>query len=422
MLGLSCASNKINNVKIETTSLSNKISKSHEMSARILNLMTTNFNENSTDFYGWEWQKLMLCEYDRNDYNFIHAGALDYPLMYRRILSLLGLFVYLYIMFSYFYRRRSRAELEHDSFIILSISFGVFVSCIVRVVTTIVSYVWTERDSMTEYSILMSIRHYFEYDITYFLGLLLAFYRYYGSCKPLKSYIRTFSAYRLSIYWIVFLLIGLFYVIYKEVMICDHNITPKTFQDWSAFVIYISHHLYFLLSIIWIFRLHSITATKHQTDINNEERYLRHVLRFHRSRSLSYSSNYGTTSTRSSVYLKEEKQYVGTIRLYMFLILFVLVINYITWSVTSMKALATGRYFGLENKFGLGVIRLMSTGLTDTLLKLHFVFFIRTNEEFKLTLIRPIREFRERFCQWSKPKPYKSMYYEAYCIHHTVNV
>ena len=115
----------------------------------------------------------------------------------------------------------------------------------------------------------------------------------------------------------------------------------------------------------------------------------------------------------SPVYLKEEKQYVETIRLYMILISTLLSIYYLTWIIITSTTLFTGHFFGKTELLKIvSLSRLISCALTDTLLKLHFVFFIRTNFEFKLTLLQPWRDFRKVFCKWCEPRPYRNMYYE----------
>ena len=199
---------------------------------------------------------------------------------------------YTYIIFCYFYRKSFRKDFAQDYYIIISICCGVLLSCWTNVITEIIGFIWDETNNHFLFSLLMDFRVFFGSDILHFLALLLSFFRFYASCKPIRQYVKIFSHYAILGYCALYTTVSLFIIAFKESLVCGRLFDDETTQSTSACAIIIIHHIYFLTSIIVICRLHYLTAKKLQNDINEEEQYLK---RFTQESMLDPSSESGDT-------------------------------------------------------------------------------------------------------------------------------
>ena len=344
---------------------------------------------------GENWQQLMYCNASQEDFEFIHAPPFEYRLLYGRITAVIALFIYLYILFCFFYRKKEQSDLPQDYYVILSISVVILISCLVKTVGETVRLFKDEFLPENEilFSVLISFRVYFDRDILYFLLVLLSFYRFYGLCKPLKNYVQTFSLLRTFTYCLVYVLIGLCYVAFKEAVICGRLFKNRLIQNLGSMLIFAVHNIYFISSIIIIGRLHCLSIIKLQRDISEEENLIEWSKRRQNDMPrISFSDESWPICEQYNV--KRWRKYLNAIHWFMFMVLALLVIDYITWLLTRWKVLATGSYFGREKFPGLEVCRLVCVNLTDTLLQLQFLVLTRTNEQFRLTLLKPLKDLK----------------------------
>ena len=357
------------------------------------------------------WHLLWSCETFKPTF-FI---AID---VYSNISAVLGILIYSYVIYCYSSRRNPSSNLAPDQQLIFTLAVGVLISSLVSLIGGRILVLCNEYQpafSPLLTAIMTEVRLYFCDSMYYFLLLLVATYRYSFS-KNSYYCCQLFAEWKSMKYLVEYLIIGIFFVTASISLLRSELRFESKFITAFYSMYLIMWHLFYVITLSLLFKFYYKTTKNILKRVERKSPSLNSTLNSEAVFLLNENGPIDSedAALRSTKYVKHLKKtiIIGAP---------ILIANYICWAIFSfdrVRSVTAGvkLIFKDENCFFLdpsnetsatyGMIVDMSlilsyalTQAVDTLMKVHILLLMRTNEQFKCILMLPLRELLSRICQ-----------------------
>ena len=315
----------------------------------------------------------------------LHSGGILVINTCNIVLCLVALIMNLYIIFCYYFKRYREPINSHQIFIIVISCLVAFTSFTFFPSELLSGLIANPFIRSFHYRLLVWTRR---LDVI-FCKAFLSIYRYYRVCKPIRSLLRIFSTRRISLYFGIYLLIVILSA-WFDTLVC--KFCSQTFISAAFMVQFVALNVIYVFNIAFIIFVYRKIIKGMKNLIRSEMVSLLPQYKDQESASEDTSLKYIYYSQSSPDYLKEEKYYMLTMRVYSLLLVTLLILRYLTWVSMHVSYFYTETYFQPVEVY-------MFYKMTQLALYFYFfasniAIFYEHNAEFKVKLRRPLRTLK----------------------------
>ena len=351
------------------------------------------------------WENLLgFCAADYEPYSggFFHFPPIwQFWLIMRLLCFVPGFFIYLYVMLCFLFRKVSRGLFCGDQaltlFLIVSICVFIYASLWLAVSLALIIGIVQEHSHL-QYLLFWAwdFSYLLEGTCPLFCTLILAMFRFYSICRPVRELCTKVSCRKLWESLVVYFSLLFISSIPKKVIGCREVLSISIdSQSYAAFGI-VYYTMFFcivpLVCLIFISFFHYKTTNHLRSGYNRELRTLlgSKTSLFELKRLNEPKSSRKRTSTEET--LREERKQLKMVQTYISLVTPALFMKAATLQVNELYTIITGHYFWSAAPHWFKVVELILLLYVDILFMLEFVFFLLTDPQFRQCLSAPFKD------------------------------
>ncbi len=327
----------------------------------------------------------------------------------RFLIFLFGSLVHLFILFCFVYRKVTRGVFfaNRGLTLIFTVSFSVLICCLANTALYLLMFVEYSSPNPNDtlhffYWFLYCLCWVVQVTCPYFCTLSIATFRFIATCRPIRDYVQHLKASKMRVAFVLYWLLVAFLMLLRTVLGCDSLQLgfSTVFRQTMGVLQYVTRDLLIhIVSLLTITLLHYNT-TKRLKCSYDEERH--HLISTAKREERAAGVTHGEEQERHEQITKmaqkalaAERNFLVSIQIYVTLVTPALYLRFFMEQIGIGVYVCIGFYLSDSTIFYIIFSILLS--YLDLLFVLEFLFFILTNEEFRVCVMNPLRGFRRCF-------------------------